>query len=319
MNVYLKKVLLTLVTICMAQTSLATEIWQHRCQEASEATGVTYTMNAQQAQNVRSWLMRCAPRFKRDILKNKYMKRKNGDQVVEILLYPVLGKTEWVPDANAEGGEKPVYTNPLNYQINVAAVAENPSGHACDVPTDYEIIAYCGSGCFTPDQQVWFPQGDVAIGAAELLKLDTVVSVSTDSTFGNVGYQVSNLTPSMYIQTEEPQKEYVLTIMTNDKAVTVTRNHPMLMANGEMKRADEVIVGESLVNVDGEPEAVMAIEEGEFFGKVLNLETDEEQLQSHIIAAQGLLTGDFLIQNINMKNANRFLLRNSLFPVKLVK
>jgi|GEM_PF-3102826 len=315
----IKQNILIIVTLLIGQYSLAAPQYLQRCRAATTGTGANYTMSAAETKAVRKWIIRCEPRMRGALTENVFIFKMVEGKEVQIPVYPVLGKQKLVEDASFDTGYRVEYSNPLNYQIDVQGITANPDAAPCDVPSDYRIIGYCGAGCFTPDQKIWFPQGDLAIGHAETLQLNSVFSVAPDSTFENIDYQVSELSPSMYIQNAQPQKEEILTLKTRSKTLSVTPNHPVVVSGGEVRSAEDIAIGDSLVNVDGELEEVVAIKKSEFFGKVLNLDTDEESLQSHIIVAQGLLTGDFVIQNMNLNNANRFLMRSSLFPVELIK
>ncbi len=317
MTSLIKKLTLLIIVITSAQQSLAQELWIQRCDDAKIATGVSYTFNAEETKAIRKWTARCAPRFIHKLAENRHVGFMQDGKPVKRIVYPVFGLEELVPDPSVDIGVRVEYSNPRKYEIKKADVVANPDTAACDIPEDYTIIGFCGAGCFTPGQRLWFPEGDMAIGEAELRGLKQVMTLGEDSTLDNVSYQVSEITGAGYIQTKEPQKEAVVTLMTAHKSLTVTLNHPMIMADGSVRKAEDVKVGDQLINVDGEKETVVNLERDEFFGKVLNVETAQKNLQSHILVAEGLLTGDFAIQTMELQDANRHLLRSSLFPVQL--
>ncbi len=317
MTSLINKISLLLFVVTSTQQSLAQERWIERCNEAKIATGVSYTFNAEEIKAFHKWTARCAPRFIPQLSGILGVGFMQDGKPVKRIIYPVFGFEKFITDPSVYFGVRVEYSNPRNYEINKADVVANPDTATCDIPEDYKIIGFCGAGCFTPSQRLWFPEGDMAIGEAELRGLNQVMTLAEDSTLDNVTYQVSDITGAGYVQTKKAQKEAVVTLKTAEKSLTVTLNHPMIMADGSVRKAEDVKVGDQLINVDGENEMVVNLERDEFFEKVLNVETAQKDLKSHILVAEGLLTGDFVIQTLELQDANRHLLRSSSFPVQL--
>ena len=140
----MKNLIFLLIVLCFSQVGSADVIFSHRCKQAAESAGININFDGEQVDIVRDWLVKCAPRFKRDLLKNKYMHVYLGPSHSRKIMFPLLGIVEFVEDEESEYGQRIEYSNPLNYHMNVEAIVEDPEGYPGDVPEDYEIMAYCG-------------------------------------------------------------------------------------------------------------------------------------------------------------------------------
>lgn len=108
------------------------------------------SLDSAQAIERREWAWRCFPAERWRINLHDKMQDDVTSQLVEG--YPTFAVV-----ANEDGTK---ISNPKNWFAPTNREAD------CTVPTDYKLITFCGAGCYTPEQKVWFKDGYEAIGEA---------------------------------------------------------------------------------------------------------------------------------------------------------
>jgi hypothetical protein len=182
-----------------------------------------------------------------------------------------------------------------------------------DILTDahYRLVAMCVSGCYTPDQKLLFKDGIQEIGDAFDHKNLEIETLTTDSILEHPSYQVSEL--EAYTVDIAPAHQDVIDFETvSGKKLSVTKNHPLLDSQGQMRTADSLKVGESLVLQDGSFDPIIHINQRDYFGKVYNVRPKSTDLLENIVVAQGVLSGSVYFQNEGTKDLNRALFRINL-------
>jgi hypothetical protein len=202
------------------------------------------------------------------------------------------------------------YENPLNWyapRIATAACTEFPSG--------YQVLGECTASCYEPDQKLLFSDGEIPIGEALDKLQDQVMTLTDDSTLDYVNLQSRNV--KHYTRSATPTKHEILTIRSHSGGeLKVTKNHPLLTSEGLMIEAGELKVGDSLVQIDGQADAIVAISEKEYFGRVFNIQPEANSQQGQIVIAQGFLSGSSWYQNDGYEFINRLILRRNV-PLEL--
>jgi hypothetical protein len=110
-----------------------------------------------------------------------------------------------------------------------------------DILTDahYRLVAMCVSGCYTPDQKLLFKDGIQEIGDAFDHKNLEIETLTTDSILEHPSYQVSEL--EAYTVDIAPAHQDVIDFETvSGKKLSVTKNHPLLDSQGQMRTADSL-------------------------------------------------------------------------------
>jgi hypothetical protein len=229
--------------------------------------------------------------------------------------YPSFG----VSDANGHpinplGLVAPVHENEdcgISYRGGVAVKT--------DILADahYRVVAMCVSGCYTPDQKLLFKDGVQEIGDAFDHKNLEIETLTTDSTLGHPTYQTSEL--EAYTVDIAPAHQDVIDFETvSGKKLSVTKNHPLLDSNGQMRTAESLKIGESLVLEDGSFDPIIQISHRDYFGKVYNVRPRSAELLENIVVAQGVLSGSVYFQNEGTKDLNRALFRINL-PKEIIR
>lgn len=198
------------------------------------------------------------------------------------------------------------YENPLNWFAPVVGSA------ACgEFPVGYQILGECTASCYEPDQNILFSVGEMPIGEALSKMQDDIITVTDDSTLDFVNLQSRKV--KNYTQSATPTRHEILTISTQSGGrLKVTKNHPILSAQGLMIEAGDLRVGDGLVHVDGQTDPILSITEKEYFGRVYNIQPDADSQLGQIVVAQGFLTGSSWFQNDGYEFVNRLILRRNV-------
>lgn len=207
----------------------------------------------------------------------------------------------------------PLYGTEDMSQIWRAPVDRNAP---CAVPGGMTVVAFCTASCYTPDQQVLFPDGFVEIAKAKKDVLPDVMALRDASTFSNLKF--ASYPVESYTEEVRPTWMDILYFtMKSGGTLNVTTNHPIVDENGVVKTADKFKVGDSLVHYLNGLDPIVSIKKEGYFGKVYNLAPNTRLPLSNILVAQGYLNGSSYFQNDGVDLQNRKLLRRSV-PDQLV-
>ncbi|MBI1859500.1 MAG: hypothetical protein HYR96_01105 [Deltaproteobacteria bacterium] len=217
-------------------------------------------------------------------------------------MYPTFGKFD------AAGTP----TNPNGYRAGVSAPASKAE---CGAPEGYTLVAFCQSGCYTPDQAILFSEGYRPIGEA-YHQLNQVVAVDTSSTLDKLSFH--NTLLAGFTRDIAPAQQEVLVLGTRSGGkLTVTENHPLVVPNGMMREASDLKVGDALVRQDGSSDPIVSIEKRSYYGRVYNVDVKSKDRLENIVVAEGFLTGAVSYQNEMKTLLNRRLLRD-IIPAEFI-
>lgn len=202
------------------------------------------------------------------------------------------------------------YENPLQWYAPRSASA------VCqEFPAGYQVLGECTSSCYEPDQKLLFSDGEKPIGEALASLQDQVMTLTDDSTLDFVNLQSRKV--KHYTRSATPTKHQILTISSQSGGeLKVTKNHPLLTSEGLMIEAGNLKVGDRLVQIDGQSDAIVAISEREYFGRVFNIQPEADSQPGQIVIAQGFLSGSSWFQNDGYEYVNRLILRRNV-PAEL--
>lgn len=169
----------------------------------------------------------------------------------------------------------------------------------------------CEPGCYTPNQQVLFEQGPVEIATAQKLGLSDLMTLAPQSSFAKITLIKNSVL--YYTLDQKPAPQQILTfLMASGGHLSVTTQHPLVTQLGSMKKAQDFLVGESLVKQDGQADEILSIQEQTWIGRVYNLKPTTTDLTSNILIAQGYLNGSGRFQSEYVEELNRVLIRNNV-------
>lgn len=181
----------------------------------------------------------------------------------------------------------------------------------CTIPPAHMVVAFCTSSCYTPEQQVLFPEGFVEIKTAKDDVEPEVMVVRDSSTFGDI--KLVSFPVESYTEEVRPTWQDILHFkMKTGGELKVTTNHPIVDEKGVVKTADKFKIGDSLVHYTFGLDPIVNIVKERYFGKVYNMAPDTKLPTSNILVAQGYLNGSSYFQNEGVNLQNRKLLRRTL-------
>jgi len=162
----------------------------------------------------------------------------------------------------------------------------------------FRIFDFCPEGCFAADTQVLGSVKSDGLAsytpAAMLSPGGQLVTLADDSSLGDVALTAQDIKRIVF-GPEEGQL-FVFTL-ANGHTLKVTTHHPMVLDSGKLVEASKVEPGSSFIGLDGRSVAVVQITREKPTADVFNFETAGHTQLSHIIVAEGVLTGDLKIQN----------------------
>ena len=207
----------------------------------------------------------------------------------------------------------PLYGKEDMSQIWIAPVDRNAP---CNVPGGMTVVAFCTASCYTPEQEVLFPEGFIEIAKAKKDVMPDVMSLRDGSTFSNLKF--ASYPVESYTEEVRPTWQDILRFkMESGGTLSVTTNHPIVDENGIVKTADKFKVGDSLIHYQNGLDPIVSIGKDRYWGKVYNLAPNTKLPMSNILVAQGYLNGSSYFQNDGVDLQNRKLLRRSV-PDRLI-
>ncbi|MCB0421936.1 MAG: hypothetical protein KDD61_13140 [Bdellovibrionales bacterium] len=275
-----------------AQVALGNATESARCVEQNDS------LDQNQALSRTAWAFKCYP-YLRGTMKDKKVMLHDVATGAKLIGYPMFGKI------NEQGEVTQYWSAPID-----------PSA-SCSAANTYSFIGFCRAGCYTPDQMVLFSDGYQSIGEAKKSLRQDIVTLSPESTLDSLEYIANTL--SSYTVDPEPKQQDIVTIRTESGGeLTVTWQHPLVMSTGMIKTAQDLVIGDQLIQESGAMDSIVELSRQGYFGKVINVEMESEQATDNIVVAQGFLNGSAYYQNIELNEINRKVLR-SLIPDSLVK
>lgn len=186
------------------------------------------------------------------------------------------------------------------------------AGTDCTVmPTSALNVGLCVAGCYTPDQQIRFAGGDVAILDAFEASQADVVTLTPEAAFDDLKF-MTNSVSRYVVDREAAQQDVFAFTMQSGGVLKVTSTHPLVTSDGQMRQAQDLGVGDELVRASGAGDAIVDVKVEQYFGKVYNLAPTTMDHGSNILVAQGYLSGSHRYQNEFLDVINSVILRRAL-------
>jgi hypothetical protein len=233
-------------------------------------------------------------------------------------LYPVYADNS-TPDAAIWVGPGP--NRPVGdrwYATTAGGISSLSFMGMWNLPPNVAVIALCEAGCYTPEQEIRVGESFVSVAAAQKSGRRTLTTLAPNATMDALEYMKNTI--GRWTMDIAPANQTIITLrMKSGGEMRVTTEHPLVTSEGVMKRAEDLIVGESLVREDGSPDPVVSMAKTTEFTKVYNLRPTTTDLTSNILVAQGYLTGSVRYQNEWVKYLNRVLLRHTILPTAIAR
>ncbi len=177
-----------------------------------------------------------------------------------------------------------------NWLVGHGYCAINPVG----VPS---ILSICPVGCFEENTEILTVNGYGAEAwqAAKNITMDhTLFSLQTDALLSRPRLNGRPL-ERMVVGPEKPDL-YVFA-MSNGRKLRVTSHHAMVLSDGRIMEAKDVVEGDAFIGLDGRIVVIADIRREPTDADVYNFSVAVDTPQEHIIAAEGVLVGDLAWQS----------------------
>ncbi|NRA67686.1 MAG: hypothetical protein HRU19_24605 [Pseudobacteriovorax sp.] len=188
----------------------------------------------------------------------------------------------------------------------------NPVGHWVVTVINNKKVR-CRCGCFGEDTKFAGPSGVVT--GSELIDLWRVnkEQATTDLLAYNPFHGDFSVASINGI-TSGPEKEDVFIFITKQGQVTLTRAHPVVIADETgkvvaVKAASQVSSDDYLLSEDGKAVKIDEIKETAYEGLVVNFNVAEESGLDHFVSANGFIMGDNAWQQVLAGEESRLLSR----------
>ncbi|WP_127716171.1 Hint domain-containing protein [Halobacteriovorax sp. HLS] len=291
----IKNLMTTLLLLSNVQ-AIAGGFVEYRCQNWGD------NLTQPQAQQRWQWAMRCDPANKGILTTFKNYTAPGGAVRPAYPIYGLLDEENYLQGP----------TNPLSWFPPVS------SGADCYIPENYDIVGFCAGGCYTADQMILSGNKEFAIKDMFDTKELRVTTLSSNSTLD--GLKLKEGSVFSYSKSITSGSHDIVNIKTQSaKSLSVTLEHPLVLADGNYIAAQDLKVGSKLLNEFGEEEIIEELSINKVEGKVYNIRTNGEKETDRVIVAGGLLNGDLTIQQRKAKKANQVLLRKKLVRGELIK
>jgi hypothetical protein len=176
------------------------------------------------------------------------------------------------------------------------------------------VLGSCKTGCYTPEQKVLFNGAYSGVQHAfESHKL-SVTALTAGSTLRDMGFAEQPI--QTYVAGATTEDIFVLKDKRGD-TVQVTSQHPMVLADGTVVKANTLKKGDRLAKADGTSSRLTEVKTFSFTGTVWNVEPTSHDKAENILVGQGFLTGSVRFQNEWADEAFRLSRRDDLDVSKL--
>ncbi|HEX5746673.1 MAG TPA: Hint domain-containing protein [Archangium sp.] len=175
--------------------------------------------------------------------------------------------------------------------------------------TGLQKLGYCYTGCYTPEQRLSFEGRYIGVQEAAEQKVANVTALTPASSQSLLSYGEQAI--KFYVAGDTEESIYVLKT-ADGRRLEVTSTHPMVRGTGEVVKAVDLKVGDTLLGGDGKEVALVEVSTFLFKGKVWNVLPFSQEKMENIFDAEGLLSGSIRFQNQWGDEAYRLSLRDEL-------
>ena len=160
---------------------------------------------------------------------------------------------------------------------------------------------FCSCSCLAYDTKVAIPEGMMSI--QEFEAGDPILVLDRGDDKGR--WVPAKVRTASGTSVEPTSVNYAIRVKVGGKILISNADHLYLMADGSLKRADRLNVGDELMSSKFEPVAVASVINGSYQGGFYNVVTDapEDAVDGHLISTDGVISADYLLQSSQGPNA----------------
>lgn len=187
----------------------------------------------------------------------------------------------------------------------------------CTMPATAYIATVCVSSCATPEQQILAQEQ----ASGKLKYMPFIEALTKNAGFVASLQSAQSMGSKAVVKTKvdqwvteliDTEHDILVFKMKSGRELKLTPNHPVVTAEGMMKKAGEFKAGEALVQLGGVLDPIESITPIKHFGKVYNVFVQSNAIHKNILVTNGYLNGSAYFQNEGAKDMNRSLFRQKL-------
>lgn len=176
------------------------------------------------------------------------------------------------------------------------------------------LAGWCTCGCFAADTLLKIDANQLSAASSSVKSIvlahaagerPELAHLSSSATLGSLDFKnspVRNVSVGV-------EKAPLFVIRTSAGSISLTANHPAVLADGSIRRTEKLRIGDALLGYDGQARKILAIERRSTSAKVYNVNVDTDQDGEHLIVANGFLMGDLYLQGSLHYFENQLLIR----------
>lgn len=164
-----------------------------------------------------------------------------------------------------------------------------------------QLTAWCPCGCVHPDTMMSvvdkFAHSSLQLTAEEVAYDRFAYDLVTLDSY-EAG-KVNLTTQSIDLSTVGPALKNLVVIRTsNDKTLKLTTTHPVLLYDGRVKAAEDLVIGDALVSIEGEMVKVTSLQSLQYEGNVYNFATSAsmDDAHGHFVFGEEIAIGDLTLE-----------------------
>ncbi len=222
--------------------------------------------------------------------------------------------------------------NPESFRYNcdnsTSGCRALPGGCFGDVPSGYwyalqveeggrSITKRCRCGC-SVEETLFAQSGQDVISGTEIIQKQSALL----TTYNALKKEFNPVTKIEGVVFGPESKQAYRITTSSGKKLEVSSSHPILTLdeNNDVETvtaANQIKVGQKVLNKDGEMEDVEKIETFKYEGHMVNFNVEGPQGEDHFVVTNDLVTGDLIWQNIIASEKARLLERSDILEMLL--
>lgn len=172
------------------------------------------------------------------------------------------------------------------------------------------VHSVCPCSCFDQSTRILSVDSEGQGAWTNVLKIrkgQKVVALTEEAGLRDLKYAVE----AVSYQTSGPEKKPLVVIHAGRNTLKVTETHAIVLADGKVVAAKDLVVGDSVLGVNGKSKKISSIQREYTDKNVINFLVSKplKDKKSHIVGAEGILVGDMQWQNHLSRDLNKVLLR----------
>lgn len=168
----------------------------------------------------------------------------------------------------------------------------------CAVSFMNTLVGVCPMGCFEANTNILTLDSstNVFVGtpAKDIAAQDALATLQVASTLDEPLLEASRVDKVVF-GPEEPEL-FVFTL-DNGNELRVTQEHAMVLEDGSVIRANQVVVGDAFVSVQGDAVEVVQVSRATSPDDVFNFDLAGDAMENHVLVANDIFVGDLSLQN----------------------